>query len=168
MGWLDIVLIVFLLILAVHGLLIGIIRSICDIIGVLLAYILAVSFSNTLGMPRFVAFLLIFVVTVVAVHILGRSISKLIRSTPLGLIDRILGGLLGLVKGLVICFVFLLVLLILKIPNPAISKSTIAPWILRGGVAASQVLPNRWHNWIENIVTERELVERDGDHHISL
>jgi membrane protein required for colicin V production len=168
MGWIDILLIIIVLVLALHGMIIGIIRSVCDIIGIVMAYILAVSFSGLLGMPRFVAFLLIFIVIVVAVHILGRIISKAIRSTPLGTIDRLLGGALGLIKGLVICFVFLLILLLLKQPNTAVQRSSIAPWILKCGVGASQVLPSKWSDWIESIVTQRELVQRYEDHLISL
>ena len=168
MGWIDIVLIIILVILAMHGLIIGIIRSIFDIVGILMAYILAVSFSGLLGMPRFIAFLLIFIIIVVAVHILGRIISKLIRSTPLGTLDRLLGGLLGMIKGLVICFIFLLVLLLLKRPNTAIQKSVIAPWILKGGLTASEVLPSRWTDWLKKVITHRELVKQYEDCHFSL
>jgi len=168
MVWVDIVLIIVLTILALHGLLIGIIRSVFDIIGILIGYVLAVSFSGSVGIPRFLAFLLIFVLIVVAVHILGRIISKAIRTTPLGTIDRILGGLLGLVKGLIICFVFLLVLFLLQKSNKAIYKSAIAPEILKGGLIASQVLPDKWYNWIEDVVTKRELVQGYEDYHISL
>jgi membrane protein required for colicin V production len=168
MVWLDIVLIIVLTILALHGLLIGIIRSVFDIIGILIGYVLAVSFSGSVGIPRFLAFLLIFVFIVVAVHILGRIISKAIRTTPLGTIDRVLGGLLGLFKGIVVCFVFLLVLLLLQKSNKAIYKSAIAPEILKGGLIASQVLPDKWYNWIEDVVTKRELVQGYEDYHISL
>ncbi|MGB3480070.1 MAG: CvpA family protein [bacterium] len=168
MAWVDIVLIVVLTILALHGLLIGIIRSVFDIIGILIGYVLAVSFSGSVGIPRFLAFLLIFVLIVVAVHILGRIISKAIRTTPLGTIDRILGGLLGLFKALVVCFVFLLVLLLLQKSNKAVYKSAIAPEILKGGLIASQVLPDKWYNWIEDVVTKRELVQGYEDYHISL
>lgn len=167
MIWVDIVLIIFLSILALHGLLIGIIRSVFDIVGILLGYVLAVSFSGVIGMPRVLAFLLIFVLIVVAVHILGRIISKAIKATPLGAFDRILGGLLGLAKGLVICFVFLLVLLLLQKSNKAVYRSTIAPQILRGGLIASQVLPDRWNNWIEDVVMKRELVQGHEDYYIS-
>ena len=167
MVWVDIVLIIVLMILALHGLLIGIIRSVFDIVGILIGYVLAVSFSGAIGMPRFLAFLLIFVLIVVAIHILGRIISKAMRTTPLGAIDRILGGLLGLAKGLVICFVFLLILLLLQKSNKAVYRSTIAPQILRGGLIASQVLPDRLNNWIEDVVTKRELVQGHEDYHIS-
>lgn len=168
MTWVDIVLIIVLTILALHGLLAGIIRSVFDIVGILIGYVLAVSFSGVIGMPRFLAFLLIFVLIVVAVHILGRIISKTIRTTPLGTIDRVLGGLLGFFKGLIICFVFLLVLLLLQKSNKAVYRSTIAPQILRGGLIASQVLPGKWYNWIEDVVTKRELVQGHEDYYISL
>jgi membrane protein required for colicin V production len=168
MAWIDIVFIIILLILGFHGLLIGLIRSICDIIGILMAYILAVSFSPLLEIPRVLSFFLIFIIVVIAVHLIGRILSKAIKATPLNMLDRLLGGLLGFVKGLIICFVVLLIMLLLKRPNNTVERSTVAPWILKGGLTASQVLPGKWSEWIEHIIAHRSLAQDHEDHHFSL
>ncbi len=160
MTWIDIVLVIILIILVLHGIMIGLIRGIFDIVGIVLGYILAINYSGALGIPKFLAFLLIFIVVVVGVSVLGRIISKLIHVTLLGSIDRLLGGLLGFLKGFIICFVFLIILFLLQKSNRVYLKSVVAPWIIKGGLRASQILPNIWYKRIEEITTKRELVER--------
>lgn len=154
--------------LVVHGIIIGLIRGIFDIVGIILGYILAISYSATIKIPKFLAFLLIFVIVAVVISILGRIISKLIHITPLGLMDRLFGGLLGFLKGLIICFVFLIIILLLQKANKVIYKSEIAPLILTSGLTASRVLPQKWYNWIEELVMKRELVQNYEDYHFSL
>jgi len=158
MTWIDIVLVIILIVLVLHGIMIGLIRGIFDIAGIILGYLLAINFSGALKIPNFLAFLLIFIVVVVAISILGRVISKVIHITLLGSIDRLLGGLLGFLKGFIICFVFLIVLLLLQRSNRVLLKSAIAPWVVRGGLKASQILPKIWYERIKEITTERELV----------
>ncbi len=168
MTWIDIVLIIILLGLVIHGIIIGLIRSLFDIVGIVFGYMLAIQYSETIGIPKFLAFLLIFIIVVIIISILGRIISKLIHVTPLGFIDRILGGILGFLKGFVICFVFLIILLLIKKENVTLYNSEIAPWIIRGGLTMSQALPEKWYRWIEDVTTKRELVKHYEDHHFSL
>jgi len=168
MTWIDIIIIVIILALVIHGIIIGLIRSVFDIIAIILGYILAVYYSATIGIPRLLAFLLIFIVVVIIVSIIGRIISRLIHITPLGFIDRILGGILGLLNGFVICFVFLLALLIIRKENVTLYRSEIAPWIMRGGLTMSQVLPRKWYRWIQDVTTKRELVHHYEDYHFPL
>lgn len=166
MTWIDIIIIVIVLALLIHGIIIGLIRGFFDIIGIILGYIVAVFYSATIGIPRLLAFLLIFIVVVVIVSIIGRIISRLIHITPLGFVDRILGGILGVLKGFVICFVFLLVLLIIKKENVTLYRSEIAPWIVRGGLVMSQTLPRKWYQWIRDLATKRELVHHYEDNNL--
>ena len=168
MTWIDIVLIIIVLGLVIHGIIIGLVRSLFDIAGIIAGYLLAINFNEAIKIPKFLAFLLIFVVTVILFSILGRLFSKLIHITPLGLFDRILGGVLGLLKGIVIGFVFLIILLLVKTANRTLNKSEIAPWLLTGGLRACEVLPEKWYDWLKQVVTKRELVFDDKDHHFYL
>jgi membrane protein required for colicin V production len=165
MTWLDVILGIIILALLIHGIVIGLIRGVFDIIGIILGYLLAVSYSGMIKIPKFLAFLLIFIIAVVAISVLGRVISKFIHITPLGSIDRILGGMLGLLKGLIICFVFLIILLLINKSTKVIDKSEIAPWVLKSGLKMSQVLPKRWYHWLEELITKRALVEHHEYHH---
>ncbi|MEO0191064.1 MAG: CvpA family protein [candidate division WOR-3 bacterium] len=140
-----------------HGIIVGLIRGVFDIIGIIGGYILALKYSSELGISRILGFLLIFVGVVIVVSITGRIISKLIHYTPLGLMDRLFGGLLGFIKGVVVSFVFLIVLLLMN-KGAAVDRSEIAPLILKSGVAASQVLPKKWFLWIKRVTEKKELV----------
>ncbi len=159
MTWIDIVLIIIVLGLIVHGIIFGLVRSLFDMAGIIGGYLLAINFGDMIRMPRFLAFLLIFVVTVIVFSISGRLFSKLVHLTPLGLLDRILGGVLGLAKGIFIGFVFLIILLLVKTANRTLNKSEIAPWVLTGGLRVCQVLPKKWFDWVRQVITKRELVE---------
>jgi membrane protein required for colicin V production len=166
--WIDIVLIIILFGLVIHGMVIGLIRGVFDIVGIIFGYILAVSFSKAIKIPQFLAFLLIFIIVVVAISIIGRIISKIIHITPLGFIDRILGAVLGFVKAFVVCFVFLIIILLIKKSDLALRKSEIAPWVLKGGLTASQILPKKWYRWIEEIIMKKDLVQDYENHHFPL
>ncbi len=168
MTWIDIVIIIIMLSLTIHGIIIGLIRGIFDILGIILGYILAVQYSGTIEIPQFLAFLLIFIIVVIIISILGRIISKAIHITPFGFIDRVLGGFLGLIKGLVVCFVFLIILLLIGKENKTLYRSEVAPLIIRSGLIMSQLLPQKWYDWIEEVTTERELVHLYEDYHFHL
>jgi membrane protein required for colicin V production len=168
MTWVDIILLVIFCALLIHGIIIGLVRGVFDIAGIIIAYIVAINFSEAIKIPRFLSFLLIFIIIAIAVSLLGRYVSKLIHVTPLGLIDRLLGGVLGFLKGFVICFVFLVVLLLFQRANRTIGASEIAPWVLRAGLTMSHALPRPWYLWIENVVTRRQLVIFHEDYYFRL
>ena len=166
MTWVDIVLMIILCGLVIHGIVFGLIRGLFDIAGIILGYLLAVHYSSTLEMPHVLAFILIFVVVVIVASLLGRIVSKLVHVTPLGIIDRLLGGILGLLKALFVCFVFLLIVLQLQKANTIVFRSEIAPAILKGGVTASQILPGRWHQWIEQLAARKDIAHNDKSDHL--
>lgn len=161
MTWIDIVLIIIIVGLVIHGIIIGLVRGIFDIIGIIAGYILAVSYSAAMEIPKILAFILIFVIVVIVISILGRIISKMIHVTPLGFIDRIFGGILGFLKAFIVCFVFLIVLLLLQKSNKVIYKSEIAHQVIKSGLVMSRVLPQKWYDWVEEVVTKRELVQNN-------
>jgi membrane protein required for colicin V production len=158
MTWIDIVIVIILIALVMHGIFMGLIRGVFDIAGIIAGYILAINFNDMIALPRFLAFLIIFIIVVVGVSILGRIISKALRTTPLGLFDRLFGGLLGLIKGLIISFVFLLVVLLIQKSEKTLRNSEIAPLVIRGGLVVSQVLPQNWYKRIEAITNKSDMV----------
>jgi len=144
--------------IVIQGIIVGFIRSVFDIAGIILGFILAVNYSEAFGFPRFLSFLLIFILVVIGISLLGRIISKLIHLTPLGCVDKILGAFLGLLKAFIISFAFLTILFLLKRSDAIIYESKIAPFVVRCGLTASQILPRKLHRWIKKVVTKRELV----------
>ncbi len=162
MCWIDIVILIILMIMIVQGIIVGFVRSIFDLGGIIIGIFLAIEYAEQLNMAKTVAFILIFVITVIISSIVGRIIAKIIHLTPLGLLDRLMGGGLGFVKGLFICFVFLVVVFLFN-KQDALKKCEIAPIILKSGVSTSQVLPEKWHKWIKKIIVKKELVIKEKD-----
>jgi membrane protein required for colicin V production len=165
MAWIDVIIIIIVIGLIIHGIATGLIRSAFDIAGIFFGYIFAVSYSATIRMPQIFAFIIIFAVVFLVVSIGGRILSKVIHFTPLGIIDRILGGVLGLIKGLVICFVLLVVVVLIRKDTRVLSESQIAKQIASSGIEASKLLPRSWYEWIEETFKRSNIVLwNENDH----
>jgi len=159
MCWIDIVMLIVFIILMVHGAITGLVRSLFDLAGIIAGYLLAINFHGILNIPKYIAVALIFLVTVIAVSIAGRLLSKLIRHTPLGTFDRIAGGFLGLLKAYICGFVFLIVLLLLGKYDSVMKQSAFGPWVITSGVyTSSYVLPKKWSDWIKKVAFKKEVV----------
>ena len=167
MTWIDVVIIVIVISLIVHGIATGLIRSAFDIAGIIFGYVIAVTYSATVRIPQILAFLLIFVIVVVVFSIAGRIISKIIHITPLGLVDRLLGGLLGLMKGVIICFVLLIAITYMKKDLMVIHESQFASQIVNVGLRASRFLPNSLYEWIEDVFGRKDIAVHEG-HNVSV
>ncbi len=165
MAWIDVVIIIIVISLIIHGIATGLIRGAFDIAGIVFGYIFAVSYSATINMPQIFGFLVIFVVVFLVISIGGRILSKVVHFTPLGIIDRILGGVLGLIKGVVICFVLLVVVMLIRKDTFILTQSEIARQIAVSGIEASKVLPKPWYEWIEETFKRSNVVfTNENDH----
>jgi membrane protein required for colicin V production len=151
--------------LIIHGIATGLIRSAFDIAGIFFGYIFAVSYSATIKIPHIFAFLLIFIVVFLVVSIAGRIVSKVVHITPLGIIDRILGGALGLLKGVVICFVLLIAVMLIRKDTRILSESTIAREVADYGVEASKFLPRPWYEWLMDVFKRSDVAYGDKNNH---
>ncbi len=99
----------------IWALLRGFARELVSIIGWVAAFVLSVMFTQTLArqfpeslgplLSSLLAFLAIFIGVWVLSGLVGLFLSKLIKAAGLGWGDRLLGALLGLVRGAVIVLV---------------------------------------------------------------
>ncbi len=168
MYWIDIVIGVIVVSLIIHGIATGLIRGVFDIAGLVFGYVIAVSYSSFVRMPQIIAFLLIFIVTMILFSIAGRLVSKMIHVTPLGFVDRILGAAFGFIKGLMICFVFLLTVMYIRRDSRVLSGSQFAPPIVNIGLTASSVLPRPLHEWIQNVFFRKDIALDGEDDNLSV
>lgn len=157
MCWVDIVILIIIMVLVIQGLIVGFVRSIFDIGGIVIGIFLAIEYSERLKMEKYVAFLLIFLGTAILASILGRIISKLIHLTPLGIMDRLMGGGLGFIKGIFFSFVFIIILFLWN-KGKVIEKCEIAPLILNSGISACQLLPEKWYKWLKKTTKKQEKI----------
>lgn len=155
MCWIDIAILIIIFSLVIHGLVVGFARSIFDIGGIVIGIFLAIEYAERLKMEKYVAFLLIFLGSAIIASILGRIISKLIHLTPLGIMDRLMGGGLGFIKGIFFCFVFIITIFLWD-KGKAIEKCDIAPLILNSGMSVAQLLPEKWYKWLKKTTKKQE------------
>jgi membrane protein required for colicin V production len=109
MNWLDIVVIIFLIISLIGGFANGLIKSLFSLIGLVVGVVLAgrfyVGLAGSLGFisnpsaARIVAFIIIFLVVMIIAAILGIIFTKLVSAILLGWLNRLLGGVFGLILG---------------------------------------------------------------------
>jgi len=113
MSLLDIIVLLVLVLTVVRGLMRGMIDTLFSLVAWILAFLLAkwgalmVAPLLPIGVENpairyFAGYAVIFLVVLIGVLLLGHALSSLIKAVGLGSADKVLGGLLGLTKGMVI------------------------------------------------------------------
>jgi membrane protein required for colicin V production len=113
MSLLDIIVLLVLVLTVVRGLMRGLIDTLFSLAAWILAFVagkwgalmvaplLPVAVENP-AIRYFAGFAVIFLVVLIGVLLLGHVLASLVRAIGLGSADKMLGGVLGLAKGLVI------------------------------------------------------------------
>jgi len=122
MNIIDIIILVPLAYFAYRGFTKGFFISIAMLAGLLLGFYAAINFSelmanfltNKMNLVsnniKFIAYIITFILVVVLVYMLGQFLSGIAKTAGLGLVNRLGGAALGIVKGLIIVSTFLLLL----------------------------------------------------------
>jgi membrane protein required for colicin V production len=94
---------------------------------------------------------LIFAAVLVLGAITGAVLSKLLRWAGLSWVDRILGGLFGVVRGLVLSVALVLALMAFPrhAPPRAVVESRLAPYVIGVAHACAQIAPNEVREGVE-------------------
>jgi membrane protein required for colicin V production len=150
-NWFDIILLLILLVSFILGLIKGFVRQIVGIAAVVVGLILAAIYYHYVSRlligafvseqwSQLVAFVLIFLAVLAVGWLVGFLLSKLMVG-PLKFFDRFLGSVLGIVKGVLICGVIVMGMLIFPVDKQALMRSSVAPycyWLTKGMI---QVIP---------------------------
>jgi membrane protein required for colicin V production len=138
---LDIILIALFVVGAYHGYKKGLILEIISITAFILAIVggfkllhtgmeyLSMLYDGFGSLLPFMAFLVIFVLIIIAVNLIGSLLKKVIDWTPLGMVDNIAGAVLGVLKwaiGISVIF-WVIGALQLEFITSAAEKSKILP-----------------------------------------
>lgn len=120
MSWLDIIIIIPILIGLVRGLMRGLVMEITSIVAVILGYVgsrlwgamfaawLMQQFSWPESVCAVVAYALLFIGISLVLHIVARLLSKFFQKISLGWLNRLLGGLFGILKWAIIVLALVL------------------------------------------------------------
>jgi membrane protein required for colicin V production len=150
-NWLDIVLLIIIGVALVFGLIKGLMRQVIGICAVIVGLILALLYYPYVAflfgrlissqvVSHFLGFISIFLAVLCLGGILSWLVSKMIKG-PLKFMNHILGGGLGLIKGILICGVFVFALLVFPVSIRALENSFIAPYCLKMTKAIVGLIP---------------------------
>ena len=121
MNYLDIIIAIILLVFGFKGLRKGLIIEVVTLLAFGVGIYGAMHFSDFTAArlqdvmeinPNYlntIAFVLTFIILVVLVNLIGRLVSKAIKSLNLGFFDKLGGFLFGVLKGVLLCSTFVLV-----------------------------------------------------------
>ncbi len=164
------------LILAIVGLCLirslfrGAVREIFSILSLIIAYIISAHYfqpflkvlpSNLLNSPfaNLIAFATLFVCTVIVVNLIGWALQKLVSLIHLTLLDRIAGGVLGLVKGsLAACMVIVVLITFLPSKSSLVRNSSLSSYTIAVVDVISTIFPKKLRSLYEG---KRKQLERE-------
>jgi len=150
MSMLDIIVLLILVLTVVRGLMRGMIETLFSLAAWILAFVLGkwgallvtpllpIGIENH-GIRYFAGFAVIFLVVLIGVLLLGHALASLVRAVGLGSADKVLGGVLGLAKGLVILIGFTLAAGLTSLPRTDFWKQALVSGSLQG--MAMRALP---------------------------
>jgi membrane protein required for colicin V production len=113
MSMLDLIVLLVLILTVVRGLMRGMVDTLFSLAAWTLAFVLGkwgalmvapllpIGIENP-AIRYFAGFMAVFLVVLIGVLLLGHALASLVKAAGLGSADKVLGGVLGLVKGLVI------------------------------------------------------------------
>jgi membrane protein required for colicin V production len=135
------------------GALRGLVREVIGVLGWVIAFLAANLFAGPLGeeLPRLIptpelrvlaAFLGIFVAVLVVATLLALLLSKLVQAVGLGGLNRVLGGLFGVARGVVFVLALALLAGLTSAPRQEFWRaSAVGYWMARAALALKPWLP---------------------------
>ena len=137
MSVLDLAAITVVVVSAGWGIWRGFTREVMSLAGWVLAFLAANAVAGTLGdmLPAsiaspevrvLIAFVVVVVLVLIAAAVVGMAVSKFLKSAGLSGVDRTLGGLFGLARGIVILLAFTIVAGLTSLPRQALWKESVA------------------------------------------
>jgi membrane protein required for colicin V production len=156
MNLLDLAILIIVVLIAVRGFLRGIIQEAATLIGIIASFLLAFYYYNDLARfllryfqdyrvtVYFFSFLILLGLSFFLFRALGLLIKKTVHFTFLGWADRALGGLFGLLKGVVVVY-FLIALLIILLPkqHSLVNQSRLFPWVISVTDQITLLIPSK-------------------------
>jgi membrane protein required for colicin V production len=135
----------------------GLVREIISIVALIGGFILAVlyyplvgsrlvEFCKTESMACFAGFLAIFLGCLLIGALVAFIVNRFVKAASLKWVDRLLGGVFGLLRGWAIASILVLALIAFPIRDNLVSHSVLAPYLLAGARAAILLVPEDLKN----------------------
>jgi membrane protein required for colicin V production len=136
MNWLDIIIFCILGLLVINGIRKGFILSLATLVALVLGIWASIHFSGTIGnfliktfhasgnWLTILSYGLTFLLVVIGVILIAKLLEKVVKTVGLGIPNRIIGGLFGLVKGLLGVTVLLFIIVHFDPKEKLITRKT--------------------------------------------
>lgn len=153
MNEIDYAIIALVVISIIVGIVRGAIREVTNIAGWILAFVLAHAYAQNLAgyfadwmaepvYRTVVGWLSIFLFVLVISGMLASLVSELVRKLGLGGLNRVLGAIIGVLRGGLVLLVLTLAAGMTKFPQSALWKNAAAtPWLEAAALHARALLP---------------------------
>ncbi len=147
----------------------GVVRELMAIVSWVIGFFAALAFGSPVaaalpGMEEspvakyVVAFALVFIVVLVLGAIVAHLLSKVVRAAGLGFLDRFLGALFGLARGVLLVLVLVLIAGLTELPrNNWWQNSLLAPSAVALALALRDWLPSAWAAQLDFSANGRKL-----------
>jgi membrane protein required for colicin V production len=172
-NWIDVILISVLALTSILGVIKGLVKQVFGLLAGIIGLILALGFYSQVSwiylrfvsnevVANFLGFLTIFLVVLCLGWVSSYCLSKFIKG-PLKLLNNILGGGLGFLKGILICGVVVFALLVFPISKKALKESELSPVCLQMTRAMISLIPQELKEKFKEAYQEiTRRVEKDG------
>ena len=159
MAWVDLFLLALLLLSAAVGFWRGLFFEVMSLLGWVVAYFAAVWFSPVaaphipVGTPggalnQLASVIGVFVAVLIVWALLSRLLRMLLRATPLSLIDRLLGAMFGVIRGvLILLLIYAAVGWTPWSRSEAWAQSQVRPWLAVACKTLVPLLPASWNRF---------------------
>jgi len=160
-NWLDIVLLLILCLSFLGGIKDGFAKLVVGLAATILGFLCGLWFYGTVGallipyvshkgVANFIGFLLIFFGVLAAGALIGKLLSVLLKWVGLSWIDRLLGGVFGLVRGMVVAIALVLALMAFTRPPPqSVVQSRVAPYVIGAANFCASVAPREVRDGVQ-------------------
>ena len=145
----------------------GFVRVIASLAAWIIAFVVAIRFSEPVGaiLPDFgsspaarhiAAFALVMIAVLIVGGLLGMLVSRLVRAAGLGAVDRMLGALLGLARGVLIVVVLVLLAGLTTLPRQEWwQNALLGPPLTVAALSLRPWLPKAWAERLDYRTPER-------------
>lgn len=150
--FLDFLFIFIIFVSIIFALLKGLVREITSLVALIGGFILAVRYysvpagwltevSRNESVANLFGFLIIFLGCILIGAIISFIINRFLNAASIKWVDRLLGGVFGLLRGWAICSIMVVALIAFPLREGVMAKSLLAPYMLAGARAAINLVP---------------------------
>jgi membrane protein required for colicin V production len=135
----------------------GLVREIISLAALIGGFILAAfyyrsvaiyfaDFTKTDAIANLIGFMVIFLGCLLFGAILAFLMNRFVKMASLQWVDRLLGGIFGLIRGWAIASILVLALIAFPVRENLLERSVFAPYLLAGAKTAAYLIPQQLKN----------------------